>query len=61
MTVVFRLEQNTGQYRVEAQYRAEAQPLGSGMRIVSSPWEGIYLEQAYSFLSAQTEGTLLRS
>jgi hypothetical protein len=35
--------------------QAEAHALGSVMRIVSSPWEGIYLEQANSFLSGCPE------
>jgi hypothetical protein len=35
--------------------QAQAQTLGSGMKIVCSPWEGIYLEQAYSFMPGRPE------
>ena len=56
MTIVFRPEKMHSVVRADRTVRAqphdqvEPQALGSGMNIVCSPWEGIYLEQAYSFM-----------
>ena len=66
MTMVFRFEPDRGVPRggaaVPAQHKqAETHELGAGMRIVASPWEGIYLEQAYSFLSGSPERKCLSS
>lgn len=56
MTLVFRSEPHIAVQpgrigRVLEHDQVQAQALGSGMNIVCSPWEGIYLEQAYSFMS----------
>lgn len=59
MTLVFRAEPHVMQTdrtgNVPRRDQAEAQALGSGMKIVCSPWEGIYLEQAYSFMPGRPE------